>query len=163
MRRRDLLKTIGILGITGVSAITFSSCNPKEAQKEAEKKLSERDKLIVNRKKMAFQDPENPTDFELKHTPDIVIGEKNEQGFTRVDILVGSKGIIHPTKPDHWIDYLTLFADNKKILHVEYEAGVAMGFASFYVKADGVKNIKAEIGCNLHGIWENSVDLQQTA
>ena len=77
MKRRDLIKNAGILGLAGISASAILACKDTtppvtpapEAVVEPEK--SEKEKLIINRQKMSFKDPENPTDFEWKHTPDI--------------------------------------------------------------------------------------------
>ncbi len=164
MKRRELLKNIGLLSITGVSVALIASCQTKEQDekivetvKESEK--TEREKLIINRTKMSIQNPDNPTELELKHTPFIELKEQDDKGFTKVDITVGSEGIIHPTENNHWIDYIKLFLDEKLIATTEVEIGAARGFDSFFVKLDGVKNIKVEIGCNLHGIWENNLTL----
>lgn len=158
MKRRNLLKTVGILGIAGTVGI-FSSCTENIEEKikhESESDNKNDKKANFNRQKFSFKDPENPTNAELKHTPEISI--KGTDGeFTRIEITVGSQGVIHPTTPEHWIDYLKLFVDDKLVGTVEFEAGMARGFASFIVKNNAIKNIKAEIGCNLHGIWENTL------
>ena len=158
MERRNLLKMIGLLGIAGTVGV-FSSCSEHKESKEQEtqKTIQPEDKKAnFNRQKMSFKDPENPTKAELKHTPDIAIKETDGE-FTRIEVTVGSQGIIHPTTPEHWIDYIKLFADDKLVGQVEFEAGTARGFASFIVKNANLKTLKAEIGCNLHGIWENSI------
>jgi superoxide reductase len=164
MKRREVLKNIGLLSITGASAMLVASCQTKEQDEKIvetvqEPEKTEREKLIINRTRMAIQDPENPTKLELKHTPFIEVKEQDDKGLTKVDITLGSKGIIHPTEHNHWIDYIKLFLDDRLIATTEFEIGAARGFNSFFVKLDGVKNIKVEIGCNLHGIWENSLSL----
>lgn len=165
MQRRQLLKSIGLLSIAGASVTLLAGCEEKTKEEEVVKEetpkpeLSEREKLLVNRKKMAIQDAENPTELELKHTPAIEVKEEDGKGFTRVDVTIGSKGIIHPTEANHWIDYIKLYLDEKLIASVENEIGAARGFSSFYVKLEGVSSIKAEAGCNLHGIWENTINI----
>jgi len=72
---------------------------------------------------MSFADPENPTDFELKHTPEITFLEADGIGFTRLKIHVGSKGIVHPTEENHWIDYLKIFTNEKLVVFTEFENG----------------------------------------
>ena len=162
------MKKIRLFLISAIagSITLFSACtNAEETATEtiadtlqteeiAEPELSERDKKIVNRQELTFQDAENPTDFELKHTPQIDILEKDEKGFSEIRISIGQNGIIHPTEDNHWIDFLKFWADDKLIASIEYEAGLVGGFASFKVKLDDVKNLKAQIGCNIHGIWE---------
>ena len=166
MKRRDLIKNAGILGIAGISATALLACNEnskpqaaiaKSTEVVAEK--TEKEKLIINRQKMSFKDPENPTDFELKHTPDIQLGSTNEKGFTEIDIVVGSNNIIHPTEVNHWIDYAMLYADEELLGIMNFELGRTSGFTSFKAKLEGIKVLRAEIGCNLHGIWENSLEL----
>ncbi|NJO91296.1 MAG: twin-arginine translocation pathway signal protein [Chloroflexia bacterium] len=164
MKRRELLKNIGLLSITGASVALMASCQTKgqdekiaETVKEPEK--TEREKLIINRTKMSIQNPDNPNELELKHTPFIEVKEQDDKGFTKISITIGSKGIIHPTENNHWIDYYKLFLDDKLIATTEVEIGAARGYNSFFVKLDGVKTIRVEIGCNLHGIWENTLTL----
>lgn len=164
MKRRELLKSIGILTVTGSSMMLIAGCGKSEQDEKVlenvnEPEKTEREKLIINRTKMAIQDPDNPTELELKHTPEIVPMEKDERGFTKVNITIGSKGIIHPTEKNHWIDYIKLFLDGNLIATTETEIGAAQGYNSFSVILDGVKTIRVEIGCNLHGIWENTLNL----
>lgn len=164
MKRRELLKSLGLLSITGSSVMLIAGCGKSEQDEKIlenviEPEKTEREKLIINRTKMSIQDPNNPNELELKHTPAIEPQEKDERGFTKVNITLGSKGIIHPTESNHWIDYIKLFLDNKHIATTETEIGAAQGYNSFSVKLDGVKTIRAEIGCNLHGIWENTLNI----
>lgn len=169
MKRREIIKVLGLSAVAGsVGLLSACTSNPEKevvatdtlTKPEEEKiELSERDKKIVNRQELSFHDPENPTDFELKHTPEINVLKKDENGFTEVKINIGQKGIIHPTEENHWIDFLTLWADDKQVAHIEYEAGIASGFAIFKLKLDGVKSIKAQIGCNIHGIWAYTLNL----
>lgn len=171
MERRKLLKSIGLgvlVGSTGIIASCAKAADSESTEVKkseldttstvVEKELTAREKLIVNRKPMTFLDPEKPTDFENKHTPEILVKEKNAKGFSRIDILVGSQGIIHPTEDNHWIDYIQLWQNEALIGKVEYEIGVAGGFASFYILLNPGDKLKAEIGCNLHGIWTSLLE-----
>ncbi|MCF6241602.1 MAG: class II SORL domain-containing protein [Bacteroidales bacterium] len=163
MERRNLLKMIGLLGIAGTVGI-FSSCAENVEEKienKVDEKIKEDKKAGFNRQKFSYKDPENPTKAELKHTPEISIKETDGE-FTRVEIMVGSQGVIHPTTAEHWIDYIKLFVNENLVGTVEFEAGMARGFASFIVKSNDLKTLKAEIGCNLHGIWESSLTLNNT-
>jgi superoxide reductase len=161
MERRSLLKAIGLLGIAGTVGV-FSSCCEHNEEKELIKTspAQEDKKAGFNRQKMSFKDPENPTKAELKHTPEISIKETDDE-FTRIEITVGSQGVIHPTTAKHWIDYIKLFVNDNLVGAVEFEAGMARGFASFIVKNNDLKTLKAEIGCNLHGIWESSMTVNR--
>lgn len=159
MKRRKALKSISKLGLLGLTGSFLSSCK-EESKPTKEVETKEKEPVSTkNRQLMKIKDAANPTKGELKHTPEISIGDKDENGFTLVQITVGSNGIIHPTKMDHWIDYLELYKDNSLVGRVNIEPGMARGFNSFRVKLDGVKTLKAIIGCNIHGVWQNTKSL----
>ncbi len=101
----------------------------------------------------------NPTKGQLKHTPDIKIGPKDKNGYTLVEITLGQEGIIHPSTDNHWIDFIELNADGKLVARTLFEPGKAMGYVAYKVKLDGVKKLTAVAGCNIHGIWENTIEL----
>ena len=167
MQRRDMLKRLGLVAAAAGSASLLAACATPQAETpatdsaatatEPEKELTEREKLIVNRNKFSFKDPENPTDFEYKHTPLITLGQQNAKGHTRVDILLGQHDIIHPTDPNHWIDYISLYNNEQLIGHVEFEINQAGGFTSFYTPLKPGDQLRAESGCNLHGIWQSQL------
>ncbi len=170
MERREVLKTLGI-SMTLLGTGLFTACTGKEEVKVGKKEISQkntpppkpvslRDKKIVNRDKHAIKDPENPTKAELKHTPEIAIGEANEAGFSEIKITIGQQGIIHPTTDAHWIDFISLSADEKLIGKVEFEIGAASGYATFRVKTEGINTLTAVSGCNLHGIWQSTKELK---
>jgi superoxide reductase len=156
MKRRDALKKLGILGVIAAGA-------PAMARAVEEKKFcdvyTKYSPLIHNRTKMHIKDPAHPTKGELKHTPEIKVGDKDANGYTLVEITVGSKGIIHPSTSTHWIDFIELYKDGELVDRVVFEPGKAMGYAAFRVKLDGAKTLRAVEGCNLHGIWENTITL----
>ncbi len=160
MERRKLLKSLGVLSITGLGISLFNSCDTKTKQDTKSKEnIIQKTGPAKNRKLMKIKDPEHPTTLELKHTPEITLGDKDAKGFTKVEITVGSKGIIHPAKKDHWIDYLKLYKDNELVGNLVIEPGMARGFSGFRIKLDRAKKLKAVIGCNIHGVWENTITL----
>ncbi len=149
MKRRDAFKKIGLASLAiGSAGIVIPSL--ATAQEKSN------NNLIINRQKMSFADPEHPTDFELKHTPEISFLENDGKGFTRVRILVGSKGIIHPTTKSHWIDYLKITRNDQLVAHTEFENGPIRGYAEYFIKLVKDDLLLIEIGCNLHGIWTNT-------
>lgn len=111
----------------------------------------------MNRMVMKAKDPKNMEKGELKHTPQITIKDKDAKGYTLVEITVGQGGIVHPSTPDHWIDFISLHADDKLIGKNTLEPEVSRGATSFAVKLDNVKTLKATSGCNLHGIWSSTI------
>ena len=142
MKRRDLLKVAGL-------AVATMAVGAEAGDKS----------LIVNRLDMKPEDPAKPTDFELKHLPQITVKEKDASGYTMVEITVGQGGIIHPSTPDHWIDFISLYADDKLVGKSVLEADISRGAAAFAVKLDNVKTLTSKAGCNLHGIWSSTVTL----
>jgi len=168
MKRLEMLKTVGIATIavtTGVGLL--SSCESKvseaaavipKKEEEKQQEKTEREKLIVNRQENKFADPKNPTKFELKHTPEITFGEKDKNGFVQIFITVGSEGIIHPTKKEHWIDFMKVFVNNNEIQNIEFANGIIRGYNSCFAPLKNGDKVKAVIGCNIHGIWQSEVN-----
>ncbi len=113
----------------------------------------------MNRMEMKPKDPAKMDKGELKHSPLVTIKEKDAKGYTLVEINIGQGGIIHPSTPDHWIDFIELYADDKLVGKSSLEPEISRGAASFSVKLDNVKVLKARSGCNLHGIWTTTVTL----
>jgi len=172
MKRREAFKKIGIMALVsggGLSLLASCSQDKKEiattaaaSTKEAEvipKVKSEREKLIVNRKYNKFKDPKNPTKGELKHTPDIEIGKEDENGFSLITITVGMENIIHPSTKEHWIDYITLYLNNNQVAHTEFINGGIRGYSKYYLKLTKGDILRAEAGCNLHGIYDNTITI----
>ncbi len=141
MKRRDVLK---VAGITMAAAIGAQASTKNDA---------------MNRIEMKPQDPAKLNDYELKHTPQITVKEKDEKGYTSIEITIGQGGIIHPSTPDHWIDFISLYADDKLVGKNTLEAEISRGFTTFAVNLDNVKTLTSKAGCNLHGIWTATVTL----
>lgn len=112
---------------------------------------------IVNTIKMKIKDPKNPTKAELKHTPEIKLGDVDANGYVSVDVSIGQQGVIHPSTADHWIYKIELFADGKKVAKVDLEPLISRGYLSTKVKKEGLKELKAIASCNLHGDWEETL------
>ena len=152
MERRKALKTAAVaalaLGGTALLADGHGGKNHDMTSKEG-----------MNRVKMTPVDPKNPTDYELKHMPEIKLGKTDAKGFTSVKITVGQNGIIHPSTADHWIDYIELWADNKLVGKNELQPVISRGYTTFKINTKDVKKLTAVAGCNLHGIWEDSISL----
>lgn len=142
MNRREALKTVGIAVAAATVTVQASTINES-----------------MNRMEMKPKDPNNLDQSELKHTPQITIKDKDANGYTMVEITVGQGGIIHPSTPDHWIDFISLYADDKLVGKSILEADISRGVASFAVKLDNVKTLTSKAGCNLHGIWSATVTL----
>jgi superoxide reductase len=142
MNRREALKTVGIA--VAAATVTAEASTVNES---------------MNRMEMKPKDSNNLEKSELKHTPKITIKNKDTNGYTMVEITVGQGGIIHPSTPDHWIDFISLYADDKLVGKNILEAEISRGATSFAVKLDNVKTLTSKAGCNLHGIWSSTVKL----
>ncbi len=112
---------------------------------------------IVNKNRMRIKDKNNPTKGELKHTPDIKVGKADKKGYVLVEVTVGQEGIIHPSTKDHWIYNIKLYANGNLVGSVDLEPEISRGYLSARVKKEGLKTLKAEASCNLHGTWEHSI------
>lgn len=142
MKRRDVLKVAGLAVATMAIGAQATEVNQ-----------------TMNRIEMKPQDAAKPNDSELKHLPLITIKDKDASGYTMVEINIGQAGIIHPSTPDHWIDFIALYADDKLVGKNILEADISRGATSFAVKLDNVKTLTSKAGCNLHGIWTTTVTL----
>jgi len=142
MNRREAIKVAGTIALA--STIT------------AEAKMAVEH---MNRMEMKPKDPKNMQKGELKHTPLITLHTKDDKGYTRVEITTGQGGIIHPSTQEHWIDFISLHADDTLVGNNILEPEISRGATSFYVKLDGIKTLKATSGCNLHGIWSSTLSL----
>lgn len=170
MKRLEMLKTVGIATIAVTTGVGFlSSCESKapeatavvpEKEEEKQQEKTEREKLTVNRQENKFADPENPTKFELKHTPEITFGKPDKNGFIQIFITVGSKGIIHPTEKKHWIDFIKVFVNNNEIQDINFTNGVISGYNSCFAPLKIGDKVKAIIGCNIHGIWQSEINFK---
>jgi len=171
MKRREVFKNLGVIALVGGSSLSLlSSCTNdsekapvknQKAEKDEKKPIngwtSDREKLLINRNPQKIADPTNPTDFELKHTPDITFGDKDEKGNTLLKVTIGKEGIIHPSTKEHWIDYLIIFVNGKQFAYTEYVNGDIRAYANYFVVLKSGDKVKVEAGCNLHGIWTNEV------
>ncbi len=169
MKRREAFKKIGLLGLVGLSGMALVSCGNKETKTVKDIPLeaaiiplqkSERELLITNRERQTYADPENPTKGELKHTPDISLGDKDEKGNTLVKITVGKEGIIHPATKEHWIDFIKVYVNERMVVDTEFENGGIRGFTYFYIALNKGDKLRAEAACNIHGIYESSITIE---
>ena len=139
MQRRDAIKLAALAAL----ATTYASAYDE--------------KLIVNKKKMEVKDSANPTELELKHSPEIKVGAVDAQGFALVEVNIGQKGVIHPSVENHWIFEIELFADDKKIASVSLEPIASRGYLATRINTKNIKTLSAISKCNLHGEYTSSI------
>lgn len=101
-----------------------------------------------------------------KHTPSIEApnGARPEEAF-QVTVIVG-KEVPHPNLVEHHIKWIRVFVEEEgrshNPIHVgTYEMGptYAEPKVTFPLKLKKSSTVHALGYCNLHGIWENSVDI----
>ncbi|MDD2383882.1 MAG: desulfoferrodoxin family protein [Sulfurospirillaceae bacterium] len=141
MKRRDAIKLAALAAL----ATTYASAYDE--------------KLIVNKKKMQIKDSANPTELELKHSPEIKVGVVDAKGYSLVEVNIGQKGIIHPSDDKHWIYEIELLADAKKVASVSLEPTISRGYLAARVNTKDVKVLSAISKCNLHGEYSASITL----
>ena len=115
--------------------------------------------LIVNRRDIKIANPVKLTKGELKHSPDIKVGQKDEKGFSLIEVNIGQHNIIHPSTANHWIYEIELFADNEKVSKVSLEPETSRGYLATRVDLSNVKTISAISKCNLHGNYTASIEV----
>jgi superoxide reductase len=111
------------------------------------------------------KDPANKTPLEKGHAPVVKAPAAVKAGvpFT-VEVSVGES--LHPMGPAHWIEYLDLSIGNEPAGRVILQPkGYLKPQAVFTVvlAADaapsGMVTLLAREHCNLHGLWEGSLDI----
>jgi len=97
-----------------------------------------------------YQDPNNPTEFEQKHVPVI------EVDTTIVSVKIGE--VAHPMEESHYIQWIELLIDGNSHGKTSLQPNVSAK-TEFEVDLNGVKEVKVQALCNLHGLWENTIKL----
>jgi len=99
-----------------------------------------------------------------KHVPEIEICKaEGKSGKDIVKIIVG-KEISHPNTVEHHIAWAQLMGvkENGMVIDlgkINFAPSFTEPSADFHIPLSEFKSIIATSYCNLHGIWENSIDL----
>lgn len=97
------------------------------------------------------------SDFEKKHTPRISL-EKVEDRY-RVTFEVGRE-VPHPNQPDHFIEWVDVYANDAPIARVELSAVAAWPKGCVEVSVNPGDTVWAVENCNLHGRWKSYEQLK---
>ncbi|WP_457569515.1 class II SORL domain-containing protein [Desulfurobacterium sp.] len=90
-----------------------------------------------------------------KHTPVIEAPAKVKKGeWFDVKVVVG-KDIAHPNTKEHWIQFISLWADNFIVGRATLEPEVAASEVTFKVRLEKDAVLTAQAYCNLHGLWHS--------
>lgn len=99
-----------------------------------------------------------------KHVPFIGTSECTTCGEIAIIIKVG-KEVFHPSTPEHYIDYIDLFGimpDGKLVPVTKFTLGKenTVPYVKTHIKKGLFKKLLALSFCNIHGMWENEIELQ---
>lgn len=101
----------------------------------------------------SIEDIDTASDFELKHTPNVVVEELASGQLLKVS--VGLKGITHPQGEEHYIEWFRVF-DGGELVAEKTFSYEDEPVAEFEV-ARSSSQIAVQLLCNLHGLWEARV------
>ncbi len=103
------------------------------------------------------------TEGKEKHVPGITVVECSACGELTVTVQVG-KDVMHPSTPEHYIRFINLFGRTREgktvlIANFNLEGQNSMPRVKVSVKRKTYSELLAVIYCNLHGLWENSLNV----
>jgi superoxide reductase len=111
------------------------------------------------------KNPREETELEKLHSPVINAPNKVKVGEVfPVEVAIGR--IPHPMGPTHWIEHLQLNIGNEPAGTVIFRShGYVKAATKFNVVLDKAfkgktASLVVQIKCNLHGIWQNYVNLE---
>jgi superoxide reductase len=93
-------------------------------------------------------------DFEKKHTPYVAVEKMGDTA--RITVKVGHY-LGHPNQPDHFIEWIMLYAGEAPIARFDLSAVAVDPEVSVVVRLDTGTVVKAIESCNLHGLWTATV------
>jgi superoxide reductase len=103
-------------------------------------------------------DPRNMTDLEKKHVPQFALPTAISQGKP-LSVTVNVGQVAHPMKADHYIQWIELYLDGTLVKKIELKPG-DKPMAEFEITPTaGAHTLKADINCNVHGLWENTMEI----
>ena len=156
MNRRTFLKTAAIGSIvTGISASVAS------AERYFPAKVDQSLFTDINRVK----DPAKKTPLEKSHAPVISAPASVKAGepFT-VEVSIGEN--LHGMGASHWIEYIELAIGNEPAGRIDIQPkGYLKPKVTFVVvlpkeaAPSSMVTLVASQRCNLHGLWESSIDI----
>lgn len=101
-------------------------------------------------------DWKNLEDMAKKHVPIIDAPPKaraKEPFIVRVKVG-GIDGVEHPNTLSHWINWVELYAGDRRISRIEFEPEVCDGYVvNLNVTLSETTTLRARAFCNLHGVW----------
>jgi superoxide reductase len=107
------------------------------------------------------EDIEHASDLEKKHLPIISAPASVKKGeFFEVTVEVG-KLLKHPNEPGHFIQFIELYADDTYLARMDFTAKNTSPVMKMRVALEqNYSKLRAFERCNLHGAWENEIDIE---
>jgi superoxide reductase len=102
-------------------------------------------------------DWKNLEDMAKKHVPIINAPKrvKAKEPFTVKVKVGGIDGVEHPNTLGHWINWIELYAGDRRISRIEFEPEMCDSYVvNLSVTLNETATLRAIEFCNLHGIWE---------
>jgi superoxide reductase len=111
----------------------------------------------------AVKDIEQASDLEKKHLPVICAPKSVKKGECfEVTVEVG-KLLQHPNEPGHFIQFIELYADDTYLARMDFTAKTTCPVMKTCISLDhSYGKLRAYERCNLHGTWENELDIKVT-
>jgi len=97
------------------------------------------------------EDIEAADDFSKKHVPHVA--STRDGDVVTLTVEVGHY-VPHPNAPDHWIDYLEVYANDAPIATYTFAAAVIAPRVTAVGPLDPGTKVVVLARCNLHGIWK---------
>lgn len=95
-------------------------------------------------------DLDGADDFAKKHTPHIVVDERD--GTSTVTVALGHY-VAHPNQPDHFIQWIEISANGNAIARFDLSPVATSPVVSTVVNLYAGTTVRAIAYCNLHGLW----------
>ena len=111
------------------------------------------------------KDPTKKSGLEKSHAPVIVVPESVKGGeIFSVEVTVGES--LHPMGPSHWIQFIELSIGNEPAGRIDFQSrGFMKPKVVFNISIPkdaapaGKVTLLARQHCNLHGLWEEKIDI----
>jgi superoxide reductase len=118
------------------------------------------DDLFCGVNRSESDDPEEMSALEKKHVPVITAPDTVKKGECfEVTVEVG-KYKDHPSDPDHFINFVELYADDTYLARAHFVHGKTCPVVKFCISLDHIhEQLRAFEWCNIHGTWEGDAPL----
>jgi superoxide reductase len=109
------------------------------------------------------KDPANMTELEKKHLPIITAPKTVKKGQNFEVVVEVGKLLEHPNLPAHFIEFIELYADHTYLARIDFTPKTTWPIMKVTVSLDHAHGkLRAFERCNLHGTWENDIDIEVT-